>query len=298
VVVFDLAIPAQVFGHPDESNRYEFSVCAAVPGLVPTTTGFAIEVRDGLEALVHADTVVVPGFDPESDLGANVLDALRAAHGRGARVVSVCTGAFALAEAGLLDGRRATTHWRNAPALRAMYPKVIVDADVLYVEEGSVATSAGIAAGLDLCVQLVRRDFGETAAIGVARRMVVSPHRQGGQAQYIERPVTNTGSFAALCEWVHKNLDAELTVPELAHRSGWSVRTFTRRFLAETGTTPLRWINAQRLARSRELLERTDLSVQEIAVLSGLGSATNLRTHLFRETSTTPSDYRQSFRAH
>lgn len=297
VVAFDLAIPAQIFGHPDESDRYEFSVCAAVPGLVPTTTGFAIEVGLGLDAIVGADTVIVPGFDREAVLGRGTLDALRSAHHRGARVVSVCTGAFALAAAGILDGHRATTHWRNAAALQAMYPDVAVDADVLYIEEGTIATSAGIAAGLDLCIQLVRRDFGETAANTIARRMLVPPHRQGGQAQYIERPVPSSEGFSDLCAWILENLGADLTVPGLARRAGWSVRTFTRRFLAETGETPLRWVTSQRLALSRQLLEDTDLSVGEIAVRTGLGSATNLRAHFYRDTSTTPSDYRQTFGA-
>jgi len=295
VVAFDLAIPAQVFGHADEAGRYEFTVCAQQPGSVPTTTGFSIDAAHGLEAITRADTVVVPGFEPDEPVSADILDALREAHRRGARIVSVCTGAFALAAAGLLDGKRATTHWRNASALQLEYPKVTVDADVLYIEEANVATSAGIAAGIDLCLQLVRRDFGEATATGIARRMVVPPHREGGQAQFIERPIPETATFAQLCLWARSNLDRDLSVPLLAKKAGWAPRTFSRRFQAELGVTPLRWLTAQRLALARELLESTELTIEDIAVRCGLGSAVNLRTHFYRDTATTPSRYRQTF---
>jgi transcriptional regulator GlxA family with amidase domain len=295
VVAFDLAIPAQVFGHADEINRYDFSVCAERPGLVPTTTGFSIEAARGLDAIGRADTVVVPGFTPDAPLSTDILNALRDAHRRGARVVSVCTGAFALAAAGLLDGKRATTHWRNARALQVAYPAVSVDADVLYIEEANVATSAGIAAGIDLCLQLVRRDFGEATATSIARRMVVPPHREGGQAQFIERPMPETATFAQMCSWAAANLDRDLNVPLLARRAGWAPRSFSRRFLAEVGVTPLRWLTAQRLALARELLESTDLTIEDIAVRCGLGSAANLRTHFHRDTATTPSRYRRTF---
>lgn len=295
VVAFDLAIPAQVFGHSDEIERYEFSVCTEQPGYVPSTTGFAIEAVHGLDALAGADTVVVPGFEPDEPLSADVLDALREADTRGARVISVCTGAFALAAAGLLDGKRATTHWRYASALQKEHPKIAVDADVLYIEQGTVATSAGIAAGIDLCLQLVRRDFGEAAATGVARRMVVPPHREGGQAQFIERPIPETVTFAQVCSWAVRNLDRDLSVSLLAQRAGWAPRSFSRRFQAEVGYSPLRWITAQRLALARELLESTELTIEDIAVRCGLGSAANLRTHFSRDTATTPSRYRQTF---
>ena len=202
IVAFDLAIPAQVFGHEDEGQLYSFAVCAAEPGLVPTTTGYAIHAAKGLEALLSADTIVVPGFSPLTDPPANVCDALRAAAGNGARVVSVCTGAFALAAAGLLAGKRATTHWRNAQRLQTLHPAVAVDARVLYIDEGSVSTSAGVAAGIDLCLHLVRRDYGTEAANRIARRMVVAPHREGGQAQFIERPVAAPLThFAETCAW-------------------------------------------------------------------------------------------------
>jgi transcriptional regulator GlxA family with amidase domain len=295
VVAFDLAIPAQVFGHSDEADRYAFSVCAPQAGYVPTTSGFSIEAAQGLDAIARADTVVVPGFDPEEPLGADILDALREADGRGARIVSVCVGAFALAAAGLLDGKRAATHWRYARALQSAYPNVSVDADVLYVEEGNIATSAGIAAGIDLCLQLVRRDFGEAAATAIARRMVVPPHREGGQAQFIERPIPETATFAQVCSWARSNLDADLSVPVLARKAGWAPRTFSRKFQAEVGFTPLRWLTAQRLALARELLESTELTIEDIAVRCGLGSAANLRTHFYRDTATTPSQYRQTF---
>jgi transcriptional regulator GlxA family with amidase domain len=295
VVAFDLAIPAQVFGHSDEVDRYEFTVCAEQPGHVPTTTGFSIDAAHGLEAIARADTVVVPGFEPDAALSGHVLDTLREAHGRGTRIVSVCTGAFALAAAGLLDGKRATTHWRNAGALQLEYPQITVDADVLYIEESNVATSAGIAAGIDLCLQLVRRDFGEAAAVGIARRMVVPPHREGGQAQFIERPIPETATFAQVCSWARRNLDQELSIPLLAKMAGWAPRTFSRRFQAEVGFTPLRWLTAQRLALARELLESTELTIEDIAVRCGLGSAANLRTHFYRDTATTPSRYRRTF---
>src|ERR1700689_1003601 len=202
VEAFDLAIPAQVFADPGLPRRYEFSVCAPAAGMVQSTAGFAVRAEYGLEALASADTVVVPGYLPLDDPGERVCAALRQAAARGARIVSVCTGAFALAAAGLLDHRRATTHWQYAGQLAARYPAVKVDPDVLWVDEGSVLTSAGLAAGIDLCVQLVRADYGSEAAVSVARRMVVAPHRDGGQAQWLERPVpAPVEGLAATCQW-------------------------------------------------------------------------------------------------
>jgi transcriptional regulator GlxA family with amidase domain len=212
-------------------------------------------------------------------------------------MVSVCTGAFALAAAGILDGRRATTHWQNTSELQKRYPKIDVDPAVLYIEQGSVATSAGVAAGIDLCLQLVRRDAGSAAAAAIARRMVVPTHRSGGQAQYIQHEMTEVSTFASVCDWALANLDADITVEQLAQRSGWSPRTFTRRFTKETGIPPLRWLNAQRLSLARELLERTDFTIDDIAIRAGFGSAGNLRTHFRRETGVVPSIYRQTFTA-
>ncbi|WP_354245443.1 helix-turn-helix domain-containing protein [Arthrobacter sp. UYEF20] len=297
VVAFDLAIPAQVFGHLDERERYSFKVCAAEPGLVSTTTGYAVQVTHGLNLLRAADTVVVPGFSPLDDPPEKVSNALRQASRRGARIISVCTGAFALAAAGLLDGKRATTHWRNAERLAAMYPSTTVEAGVLYVDEGGVSTSAGVAAGIDLCLHLVRNDFGTEAANRIARRMVVAPHREGGQAQFIENPVAAPiGLFGATCVWARKNLSEPMSVRDLAGHAGWAPSTFARRFVAEVGVTPLRWLTGQRMAEARRLLENSDLTVEAIAHRCGLGTSTNMRLHFMRELSMTPTSYRRLYR--
>jgi transcriptional regulator GlxA family with amidase domain len=297
VVAFDLAIPSQVFGHQDERDRYSFAVCTQVPGTVPTTTGYAVQVGRGLDALETADTVVVPGYAPHDEPTVEVCEGLRAAADRGARVVSVCTGAFALAGAGLLDGRRAATHWRDAGELAARYPTVVVDPDVLYVDEGSVLTSAGLAAGIDLCLHLVRLDHGVDSAARIARRMVVAPYREGGQAQFLERPIPPTGNgLSATCQWMLDRLDQPMTVSDMARHAAWAPRTFARHFLAQIGTTPLRWLALQRVYEARRLLESTDLPVDQVAVRSGLGSAANLRLHLTREVATTPTAYRRSYR--
>jgi transcriptional regulator GlxA family with amidase domain len=216
------AIPSQVFGHRDEHQRYAFITAALQPGAVPKTSGYAVQACHGLEVLADADTVVVPGYAPHDPPPEPVLDALRAAAERGARIVSVSTGAFALAAAGLLDGRRATTHWRDAVELAARYPAVDVDPDVLYVDAGAVMTSAGVAAGIDLCLHLVRLDHGAQVAARVARRMVVAPHREGGQAQFVERPLPPSGpGLAATCAWALEHLAEPLTVPALAtHPAG------------------------------------------------------------------------------
>ena len=296
VEAFDLAIPAQVFGDPGLPERYSFTVCAPAPGLVPCTTGYALHTGHGLEALAAADTIVVPGYLPLEDPGEQVCSALRQAAARGARVVSVCTGAFALAAAGLLDHRRAATHWQYAGELAARYPAVKVDPDVLWVDEGPLLTSAGLAAGIDLCIQLVRSDYGSDAAVGVARRMVVAPHREGGQAQWIERPVPPPGEgLAATCAWAMEHLAEPLTVADLARHAGWAPRTLARRFIAETGLAPLRWVIAARVREARRLLEVTDLPVEDVAVRAGLGTAANLRLHLARDAGTTPTAYRAAY---
>jgi transcriptional regulator GlxA family with amidase domain len=296
VVAFDLAIPAQVFGHEDERGRYSFRVCAAHPGLVPTTSGYSIQAVEGLEALLSADTVVVPGYAPLNDPPSEVCEALRQAAGNGARVVSVCTGAFALAAAGLLDGKRATTHWRNAERLQTLYPGITVDAYVLYIDQGSVSTSAGVAAGIDLCLHLVRKDFGTEAANSIARRMVVAPHREGGQIQYMERTVAAPlALFAGTCAWARQNLAAALTVDDMAAHAGWATSSFTRKFTAEAGMTPLRWLNDQRVAEACRLLETTDLKVQAVAATTGLGTTANFRFHFERKFGTTPSSYRRLY---
>jgi transcriptional regulator GlxA family with amidase domain len=293
VVVFDLSVPAQIFGHRDEQDRYEFTVCAQRPGPVPTTTGFTIQATAGLDALTSADTVIVPGFFPLDDPPAPVLHALRKATGR---LVSVCTGAFALAAAGLLDHRTATTHWRDADELATRFPKIDVRPDVLYVDEGEVLTSAGVAAAIDLCLHIYRSDHGAEPAARVARRMVVAPHRSGGQAQFVDRPIPEGHGLADTCAWVVQRLAEPTTVDEMAGHAGYAPRTFARHFRAETAMTPLRWLTAQRLLEARRLLESTALGIDEVARRCGLGTAANLRLHLARESATTPSAYRTAFR--
>jgi transcriptional regulator GlxA family with amidase domain len=296
VVPLDLAIAAQLMGYP--MAPYDVTICGVRAGQVETTSGFAATVSHGLRALSATDTVLVPGFVPHDRvLEPPVLAALRRAYRRGARMVSICTGAFALAQAGVLDGRRATTHWRHAGELAASFPAVTVDPDVLYVDEGQVLTSAGVAAGIDLCLYLIRSDHGARAANAVARQVVIAPHRDGGQAQYIRQPVQpDPGtSMAATRSWAQLRLDTSMTVRDLARHAEVSERTFARRFLAETGTTPLRWLATQRLAIARELLEDGTLSVEEIARRCGLGSTDNLRLYFHRHLRTTPSAYRRAF---
>jgi transcriptional regulator GlxA family with amidase domain len=298
VVAFDLAIPAQIFGR--ERQLYDWVVCAPQPGTVPTENGFDIVVPHGLEALRDADTVIVPGIgDGGWPVAPAVLEALAAAAARGARVASICTGAFVLAAAGLLDGRRATTHWAYAERLAELFPAVEVDAAVLYVDEGDVLTSAGVAAGIDLCLHIVRADHGAEAANRIARRIVVAAHREGGQAQYVERPLPadGEGSLAATRKWMLARLPEPLTVAQMAAHAGYSPRSFARRFVAETGATPLQWLIAQRVAHAQRLLEGTDLPIEQVAAQAGFGTAAALRQHFARAVATSPSAYRRTFRA-
>jgi transcriptional regulator GlxA family with amidase domain len=297
VVAFDLSVPAQVFGRYD--GPYAFEACAQRAGRVQTTTGFAVHVDRGLEALADADTVIVPGFDPPAwELAPAVLAALRAAYERGARVGSICTGAFALAQAGLLDGRRATTHWAYAQRLARMHPEVEVDPEVLYVDDGDVVTSAGVAAGIDLCLHLVRRDVGAEAANAIARQIVVAPHRDGGQAQFVDAPLpaADARGLAATRAWALDRLREPLTVAAMARHAGCGERTFARRFRAETGTTPLQWLLRERVLHARRLLEATDLPIEDVACEAGFGTAASLRTHFRRSTATSPLAYRRTFR--
>ncbi len=298
VVPLDLAIAAQVMGYP--MAPYDVTICGLRPGQVMTTSGFATTASHGLRALAAADTVLVPGFSPhDRPLQPRVLSALARAHEGGARMVSICTGAFALAQAGILDGRRAATHWRHASELAASFPAVNVDPDVLYVDEGQVLTSAGVAAGIDLCLYLIRADHGSRAANAVARQVVIAPHRDGGQAQYICQPVQAEAgtSLEATRAWAHNRLATPMTVRDLARHANVSQRTFARRFVAETGTTPQRWLATQRLAVARELLEDGTLSIEEIARRCGLGSTDNLRLYFRRQLRTTPTAYRRAFSA-
>ncbi len=300
VLVLDLAAPAHFFGHLGPP-RYEFALAAAEPGPVRSSAGFDVVAEHGACSLEQADTVVVPGYaDPAQTPPEPVLAALRAAAERGARMVGICTGAFALAHAGLLDGRRAATHWREAHLLAARFPAVEVDADVIFVDDGNVLTSAGVAAGLDLCLHVVRCDHGAELATAFARRTVIAPHRDGGQAQFIDRPVPvsaeqATDGLAATRAWAQERLREPLDVGTLARHALVSPRTFARRFRAETGTTPHRWILHQRLLEARRLLESTDAPIEDVASGSGFGSAASLRMHFRASAGISPTAYRRAF---
>lgn len=300
VVAFDLTAPAQAFApasRRDEKPLYEFSTCSVDGGEVRTTSGFGISPEADLDALRRADTVVVPGYgDIFSPPPEPATAALRAAAERGARLLSVCTGAFALAHAGLLDGRRATTHWAWAGELAARFPTVEVDADALYVDEGEVMTSAGLSAGIDLCLHAIRKDFGAAVGERVARRMVAAPHRAGGQAQFFKAPAPEpSGSLEPTRRWIAERLEEPLDVAAMSRHAGVSPRTFARRFRAETGTTPLQWLLARRVLEARRLLEETDLPVEAVAWRVGFGNAASLREHFRRATATTPTAYRRTF---
>lgn len=304
-VAFDLTAPAQAFrlAHGrDFTPHYGFSSCSVDGAPVPTTTGFEIGVEAGLGALRRADTVVVPGYwaihEPPP---AEATAALRAAARRGARLMSVCTGAFALAAAGVLDGRRATTHWAWAGELAAGFPAVEVDPEVLFVDEGDVLTSAGLSAGIDLSLHVVRRDHGAACADRVARQMVAAPHRDGGQAQFFRAPgddapaPSTDGSLEPTRAWARERLAEPLTVAAMARHANVSPRTFARRFREETGTTPLQWLLARRVLEARRLLEESDLPVEAVATAAGFGNAASLRDHFRRATATTPTAYRRTF---
>ncbi len=304
VLVLDLAAPAHVFGHCG-APEYAFSLAGAAPGAVPTSTGFDLIAPHGLDALLTADTVVVAGSSGSAPPEAPVLEALLQAAARGARLASICTGAFVLAHAGLLDGQRATTHWAESARLSATFPAVTVDPAVLYVDEGDILTSAGVAAGLDLCLHIVRRDLGAERAADIARRMVVAPHRDGGQAQFLQRPIDlasadggpRAASLQATRAWALEHLTERLTVERLASHAAVSPRTFARRFVEETGTTPAQWLLEQRTRSAQELLEQTDIPVEDVAARSGFGRPAALREHLRRRLHTTPTAYRRAFRA-
>ncbi|WP_380170615.1 GlxA family transcriptional regulator [Kineococcus sp. DHX-1] len=294
----DVGIPAQVFSRRP-SMPYELRVCGAAPGLVRGGEGLAYSVESGLETLAWAQTVFVPGYrEPATtEPPVAVVEALRAAHARGTRLAAISTGAFALAAAGLLDGRRATTHWHYTRALAQRFPAVQVDENVLFVDAGDVLTSAGAASGLDLCLHLLRRDQGVAHANHVARRLVAAPYRSGGQAQYVPRSVPEgVGElFAGTREWALARLGEPLTLADLARHARVSTRTFSRRFVENTGYTPMQWVLRARVDAARELLERTDLGVEQVAARVGLGTGANLRLHFARILGTSPSDYRHTF---
>ncbi len=296
---FEFGVICEVFGI-DRSDMggpvFDFHVVAAEPGPVPTRLGLDIVVREGLEHAADADLIAVPAYDSGS-LDPRTVAALRAAEARGAWILSVCTGAFALAEAGILDGRRSTTHWMYTDRLTRDYPQTTVDPDVLFVEDRRVITGAGTAAGIDACLHLVRTELGAAAANVIARRMVVPPQRDGGQAQFIQAPIPErrSDSFADVTEWMVTNLAEDLPVDVLAEKALMSERTFARRFRAEMGATPAAWLNRQRLIRAQQLLEQTDLGLEQIAADSGFGSSAVMRHHFVKVLHTTPNAYRNTF---
>lgn len=300
VAPFELGVLCEAWGI-DRSDAggptFDFAVCAVTPGPVRTSMGFSLHVEHGLERVAQAELVTVPAMPREAPAPTAVLDALQAAHRRGARILSVCSGAFTLAEAGLLDGRTCTTHWRYAAELAERFPAVNVDPDVLYVDDDPIFTSAGSAAGLDACLHLIRKEFGARAALTTARRMVVPPQRDGGQAQYIETPLrlTPAETLEPVLTWMQHHLDEELTVENLAHRAVMSSRTFARRFRAETGTTPHQWVTAQRLLLAERLLEESDAPIEAVASRVGFGNAAALRHHFVQARGTTPQRYRRTF---
>lgn len=312
---FEMGVACEVFGF-DRSDEglptYDFSLIAGVAEPIRSRFGYTIDVPYDLSQLDDADLIVIPagGTHLASDGSAlcnselddtlePLLGKLRAAVARGAKVASLCNGAFLLGKAGLLDGRRCTTHWRHSDRLAAEYPLAEVDRNVLYVDDGNVLTSAGTAAGIDLCLHIVRKEQGSVVANGIARRMVVPPHRDGGQAQFVTTPLpaVEVDTLAPLLDWMTENLQTELSVQTLSARVNMSARTFARRFQAETGTTPARWLNDQRVLAAQQLLENSDLSMDVIAERVGFGNAAVLRQHFVRLRCTTPNSYRRTFRA-
>ncbi|WP_033667728.1 transcriptional regulator FtrA [Salinispora fenicalii] len=300
--VFEVGIVTEVFGLPRpefDVPWYELTVCAERPGSVRVIGGASLHTPHGLDAFTAADTVIVPGVpDVGADSLPELVAALRRAHRRGARIVSICSGAFALAGAGLLDGRRATTHWRYAERFRQRYPGVDLNPDVLYIDDGNVLTSAGSAAGLDLCLHIVRRDYGAAIANAIARRLVVQPHRDGGQAQFIEAPVTADPAderVAASMAWALAHLAEAITIDALARQAHMSARSYLRHFTRATGTTPIRWLIHQRIQASLALLETTGTPIEKIAEAVGFDTAVTYRHHFTHTMQTSPSAYRRAF---
>jgi transcriptional regulator GlxA family with amidase domain len=302
---FELGVVCEVFGVDrtgDGLPSYDFAIVAGEPGPLRSSAGFVIDAPDGLDRLDAADLVAVlpPGDErcERADWPEPMLAALRRTVERGAQVLSVCTGAFALGAAGLLDGRSCTTHWVHAAQLARMYPAAKVDPSVLYVDDEPVITSAGTASGIDACLYLVRKEQGSRVANSIARRMVVPPHRDGGQAQYVDMPVSESvgDTLGEVIEWMQRNLDRLVTVDELARLAAMSPRTFARRFVAETGTTPQRWLTGQRILLAQQLLEDTDETIDFIAERAGFGNAATFRHHFRAWRATTPAGYRRTFR--
>lgn len=301
VAVFEFGVLAEVFGidrTEDGMPAFDFRVCSMTPGEPLRTSSHSQVIAPyGLDALEDADLVAIPATTMRETYPAEIIEAVRAASARGAQLLTVCSGAFLLGAAGLLDGVRCTTHWRYADAFTKRFPDAKLDPGVLFVDDGNVITSAGTAAGIDACLHLVRRELGTAVATYIARRMVVPPQRDGGQRQYVDLPVPVTAgdSLQPVLAWMLENLTVEHTVPALARRAQMSDRTFARRFVAETGTTPHKWLTLQRVLHARTLLEETSLGIEEIATESGFGTAALLRHHFRRVVGVPPQDYRRAF---
>ncbi|HLS76922.1 MAG TPA: helix-turn-helix domain-containing protein [Nocardia sp.] len=305
LAMFEFGVVCEVFGldrTADGLPGFDFKVCGVEPGrpLASTTPGVTVTPAHDLAETGDADLVVIPAAPVQvltGPIDARLIEAVREAHRAGATVLTVCSGAFLAGEAGLLNGRKCTTHWRYADQLAERYPEATVDPDVLFVDEGDLITSAGTAAGIDACLHLVRREIGSAAANGIARRMVVPPQRDGGQRQFIERPVPECSSdnLGDILEWMTEHLDRPMTVDELAARAAMSTRTFARRFAAETGTTPVKWLTTQRILHAKHLLEDTPLGLEQIAARCGFGSAALLRHHFQRQIGLAPVEYRRRF---
>ena len=300
---FHLSVPCIVFG--DElmklgAPRYRLLICGEKTGPTPTMSGFQIDVQHDLGSLAEADTVIVPAWrDPDERPSEALLQALSTAHARGARLVGLCLGTFVLAEAGLLDGRAASTHWAWAEEFEGNYPRVSLNQNALYIDHGDVLTSAGTAAAIDCCLHIVRSDHGAEIANRIARRLVVAPHRHGGQAQYIEKPLARSGSqdqLGATINWAIEHLDEPLCLEQLAERAGMSLRSFTRHFRKQTGTTFTQWLLNHRLAAAQRLLETGSCSIDRVAEMAGFGSTVSLRQHFTRVFSISPASYRRQFR--
>ncbi|TDD90399.1 GlxA family transcriptional regulator [Actinomadura rubrisoli] len=302
--LFELAVPCEVFGRDRldlTPQWYDLTLCHTTNATQSSLNGLWLTAPQGPHAMRDADLIVVPAcLTPAYEPPAALLDALREAHDRGTRIAALCSGAFVLAAAGLLDGREATTHWMHAEELRRRYPRVRVRERALYIDEGSILTSAGTAAGIDLCLHIVRRDFGSAVAAEVGRRMVIAPHRQGDQAQYAPLPASGpirADELAPVLDWAVQRLHQPLTIGRLAERAAMSTRTFGRRFARQVGMTPLKWLTQQRLAAARELLETTNLPIDAIAKRTGFNTGDVLRQHFHRHIGTTPTAYRRSFSA-
>ena len=301
VAPFEFGVVCEVFGI-DRSDTggptFDFTIATADPGPVETSLGYDMVISTGLEVAADADLIAVPAHRIEN-IDERYLEVIRAAEARGAWVLSVCSGAFALAQAGILEGRRATTHWMHTDRLARRYPGTAVDPDVLFVEDRKVVTSAGTAAGIDAALHIVRKEHGAAATNVIARRMVVPPQRDGGQSQYIDQPIKPecADSFAAVADWMLENLSEDLTVDQLARKALMSSRTFARRFRADMGTTPAAWLNRQRLIRAQLLLEKTDQGLETIAQQTGFGTAAVMRHHFVKVLQTSPQAYRRAFGA-